>query len=1360
MAGSWHGGSTVTALESFFSAVGLLWERLHIITADTPQAPGVTCAWQVDQAPVGDRVVAAGELVELRVTLDHDHPLTAGSGVRFDVLEFDWLFTGGFDDPVVSLNADPGNPPDGGFTTLDRALVEANTGGAVRTVEDAINEYRVAHPADFEQSILVVREPDHPDIGRTHAVAWWRAVHEDEAEPTLYFLTELGGLRDSSTVALRVATLVPGANVRIHGRITDADPADANLAQPVSRAEVTVGARRTRTTDNGSFVIDARLPLGVWPLLLTRPGIDDRTLTVRVSQAAGGGVDVALLDADAADQQLQAGTVPADADPQRALLLRADLRVRVHRLRGVVRWPRSTGLALPLAGRRVYAVPLAAGGTAAQRPVSSRALELLARRDGVLRSARPDRPAQREVTGPDGAFELSFVDLRPGAQYVLWVQRADPRVANSEVAEAVVRTVNAAAMRAMNGDDASQQDQTDRIVVDSTYNLLTDSVANTVEVIRVVDRAVPPAPADVRVLRPSRAEPTGIDADRQLPATPPRGDEVPYDAATRRARDLVLEVLPLVPVFETADAQSAVARWATSTVREQLDAQHPRGHLLGGWRFLGDLRPPNQARERWALRWVLDARRADPLGTAWNSLGTIELLEETLATERSLTSAQVNDPGWVWWRIDALSLADFARVTIPANGNFADRRLQAELVPVLEPPVPRLTGLFARRHVHVSPGHGLFAEIPIQAANAAALARMLSARGGWAAFAGEDENSVIAAMELVRVVRANGAVWSSSRELERLTLPGVVQTGADAFAAVTRAQVPGFPRLWQFNAYYWIATQFDPRGGTQIVLTHTGQQTASNNQANRNEMRKNRNGITARLDLFRQLAGAAVHPVDAFIAIHSNANGARSSGSSTLYLDIRAAANDPVAGAHDAQGRWVPNAAYVEDNLIGQRFAQLIHDEVNAGVPVEDHGIWSYIANGNQVAELRETATHLRTPGAAGAAPPVNGIRAHAPAGVAGLNQLNFPRVRGRDIPIGYVEMAFHTHADDVQRLAQRWFRHAVGNALAKAAETMIGEHTEDITRNDLKDLLTGVFGPTAEVTTLAGGVAAPSAAQIGADLQTVTGNAAAPADAHLGAVVAAIESARDAATRHDFVNRLSRALATKAGYDVNDNAQDNAVARAALGPLLRAAGAAEPAANAVPALADLPRPGRPPIRAEVAALLGAGLGLRPADLATVTRPIGAVTLLAALAPDEIPEACVTSSALDAVITQVAQLRRADIYRPVAVRFTDVRRIPLPDPVHLVRGAEVRVEVETAGTGWPIVAADVELVLSVAGVEVATLPCELLTLSTMVSKVWMVQLATTVTGEQECRVAVRARHPSEGRVTLGPVQATIRVGAP
>src|SRR5680860_471075 len=155
----------MSVLDSLCTSVGLLWDRLHIIFSDTEQTTGVTSTWMQDLQSLDERAVPAGSLVELIVSLEHARPEAAQPKIRFDVLEFDWLFTGGFDDPVASLKTPAADPPIGGFTVLDREVAEKDFSGGQRTLEEVVSAYRISNATDFESRLLIVRESDLPDIG-------------------------------------------------------------------------------------------------------------------------------------------------------------------------------------------------------------------------------------------------------------------------------------------------------------------------------------------------------------------------------------------------------------------------------------------------------------------------------------------------------------------------------------------------------------------------------------------------------------------------------------------------------------------------------------------------------------------------------------------------------------------------------------------------------------------------------------------------------------------------------------------------------------------------------------------------------------------------------------------------------------------------------------------------------------------------------------------------------------------------------------------------------------------------------------------------------------------------------------------
>ena len=1320
----------MSTLDSLLASIGLLWERFHLITSDTVQTAGVTSTWTQNLEPIGSRVVAAGELVELHVSLEHDHVLPPDPGLRFDILEFDWLFSGGFDDPVSSLTT-PGAPaPTGDFTILERLVSESDFTGR-RTLRDVVDAYRIRHADDYEKGVLVVRETDLPESGRTHVIAWWRTKRIDEADPSLYFVAEIPGLRDSSTAPLKVGPAEIGANVRLFGRVLDSVPAAADDAQAIPGAIVTLRGGSALTSAEGDYVIDAHLPLGTSPMTIARPGVDSRRVDVRVAQHDGGGFDITLTDADAAGAILQTAVVATDVDDQDAVPIGLDVRALVHRLSGTVTWPDTrvanpANVPLTLVRRRVYALPLTAGATLAQRPRTSREWSALRHRPDVLRSAVPDRPTQDEPTGSDGRFEISFVDLRPGSQYLLWVAAENPRDTTTELPEVIVRTLPVTDVRAMNGDHANTQSHTDRRLVDTTSTLLGEDVSMAFEVIRVVNTAAVGAPPVARLVRTGRGVPAGVDAQPMVGA-----ETITLDTPSRRATGLVLEALPLLPVFEPPDQQSSAARWATRTLHEQLDRAYLRGHLRG------------------QTRWVLDARRSALTATAWASATNVGLLEQTMLTHPDLPAADLNNPDWRWWRIDAVTLADFAGIALPAGAGFATRTLSAELVPVLRPPAPWLPGLFGRRHLMVSPGHGLFAQPPLGATPA----EQLSARGGWAQFAGEDENTAIVAIEVARVVRANGARATGSREMDDLREAGVIQTAANAFAASTD---PDFPRLWQQNAYYWFATRWDPANPTQqfvLGAAQSGSVTTPNGATDPNSMRKNVAGISARMAFFRALAADPVAPVDAFVAIHTNGGAATAHGTETIYLDIRPTSASPAPGA----------GGYREANALGLRFATLLQDAILAACHTNDRGERSYFANGNPIGELRDSVTHFRafTMSTTNQIQfPVQAVRSLAPD--PALNALQFPRRGSTDVPVGYVEVAFHSHADDVLRLAQHWFRRAAGVAVATASEAIIREHPDPITGDDLKALLTRAFGATTAIVAMTGGSTGLGPADVVAAVAPILGAITAPASAALGPVVAAVEAASATVTRARLVDDLSRALARVAGFDPADPNQADDIARAALAPMLAAAGADALAADVVPALAGLPRGTQRPTRADVAGFVGAGLGLTPATPARVGQPINGVVVFPAVADldppvRDAPDAFLSPTGLTDLMAQAARLRPVDVHRLVSVVLTDARGNVLPVPARVLAGTEVRLSVRTSGTAWRAAPAEVEILATRVGVAVATLACETRTTESVTSAVWSVPVAAGATGRQTYSVSLRIRHAVAGRLEIGPVTFDLEV---
>ena len=1126
--------ATVAAMASTFESVldwfGLLWqgERVHILTFDKVQAAGVASRFEQGLEAVGTRTVAVGELVELHVVLDTTHTVPQFPKLRFDVLEEDWLFFGGLDDAVVSLRTRPraGEAQGAGeaeFQVVDRILSEVPLEPG-QEITDAVNEYRQLHPEDYERGFLLLREPAGTPPPKTHVIGWWRAEQiEDVVEPAeLYFLADVQGVRDACEQTLTVGPAPPGVTLRLHGHVLESEPANAWLAPGVRGATVTLAGRTEVSGPAGRFVFDLRLAAGSHDLDVARPGINGLQLSLDLSEDSAGSMTLVVRERRIGGAELLRRVIGKAPPPTEAVVVELDLRVLVHELHGTVTFPDSfdddAAYGGTPVGRRVYALPLRPGATEAQRPRTTREWASLRSRRDVLRSRLPVR---------DGEFTIRFIDLTAGSSYLLWVEGPDPpdSVDPAETSpEYLVRTFHRT-LRQMNGDHGNNLSRNGVHMIDANFGLKATppSIGRGLEVIRIIDVDASPAAEDLRALRPSREDPAAIDSD------PPSGEALALDSDTRRLTGLELKALPLVPVYESPDEQSPAARRATRGLLEQAEADWPRGVLLRNMRFVVEM--PR-------LRFYGDTR---------------QVLENTFFVHPELTSAEANDPAWDWWRCDAVALVDEAPMSTPAMGTYDARGLDGDWAPALWAPLPSLPGLFEGRRVFLGPGHGVFAEPPLGAAPA----NWLSARGGWNNLAGEDENNLFMARRLNGIARANGLRTVASRELDNLRLGGILQTGASAFA-------PGgggdFPRLWAQNAYYYFAERVDPGlpAADRFVRGEPrGNNLASTEDPDPNLMRKNIDGNGARIAaVIYEADPARAQPIDAFFAIHTNGGG---HGTEVLYLDIRPTAGSPAPGA----------GGYVEGNTLGLAFAQLVQAQLVARLGRRDRLVRTVTANGKSIGDLQSTYPHFRS-GAGGA----GALRALA-ANPAVPNPVPFPR----EIPVALAEVAFHDHADEGPLLATMWFRRRAGEAMAVAIEALLRSAARDVTREEVKALLTGVFGGTARVTGLAGG-AGDAVADLDSDIEAVTGVAGALGGASLEDVVTEIERARNSYTRLELATALHNAVAEIAGYDTDDDEQAEEIARFVAGPI------------ADGPLPDLARPARPPTRADAAGFAGRAIGV------------------------------------------------------------------------------------------------------------------------------------------------------------------------
>jgi len=98
-------------------------------------------------------------------------------------------------------------------------------------------------------------------------------------------------------------------------------------------------------------------------------------------------------------------------------------------------------------------------------------------------------------------------------------------------------------------------------------------------------------------------------------------------------------------------------------------------------------------------------------------------------------------------------------------------------------------------------------------------------------------------MDLMTAIRANGAAVSS-RETDDHTAPGGCPHQGRHRHRLGGGQLPAA------LAAERLLLDRNPAGtaAQAIIIGHSGQQTASNSQQNRNDMRKNRDGINAKLE--------------------------------------------------------------------------------------------------------------------------------------------------------------------------------------------------------------------------------------------------------------------------------------------------------------------------------------------------------------------------------------------------------------------------------------------------------------------------------------------------------------------------------
>jgi hypothetical protein len=1341
----------VGLIDEVLAKLGAVYDRAHLFSFAKDSAPGVHLRFTRDLRPLPETGLTGGHLLELEAVLDERHPvLDTTAQIRFDVLEEDFLLFGGLDDRIVSLLGTGAQPPETGAPVRQLATQVHELPDGL-DVPAFVEEYKRTVTA-YENTLLVVTRTHDPLAGRprtprTHVLAWLRVEHDDiGAHSELYFVLDVAGAVRAASPVLELEAAPPGVAVRVRGLLDDAAPLDPAVPEPLGDVPVTLGGRRAVTGAGGDFVIDARLPVGDHPLAFARSGIDPVTCTVRVSVDAQGRATAAVLDPQGTE--LVSATTPAAATEQSvvALALPGAIRAVAHKLRGTVLWPDSrpgdvaaTYHGTPLAERRVYVLPVSAGVPIADaRPKTTREWEELKRRPAVLRSSRPGRPEQRERTDADGRFEVRYVDFSAGNRFLIWVERFDPLDSadtETESPDFIVRAFRQALIDIRNAalttfGRASVVRTQNRNLVDHDYARLTgDCVPVAVDALRIIF-APPTGPS---VARPPQTSFRGVPLPPVVPSEATRQAFETSDAPLPHTVDLLgvpaskvvdgleLLALPLVPVFETPDAQSGAARRAAAALAAQADA------TFTDYADIGPGTPQRRvAHERGAVRLVVDTSRldtaidfgvlpGDPLQPD-RPAQVVHLLESTFVVRPQLGALKRLGVEQARWHFDAVSLADNAFVRLRQDpGTVSGRTLVGTVHPMLAAVSPLLPGLAPRR-VYLAPGHGLFPRSSNP--TSANPAHWETTRGGYAENAGEDEVDLFIAAETARILEVCGARGGirTCRELFDVTLAGVRHMNTGSFDPVADAD---FPRLCQQNPFYYFGAQ-----GVTGLGPFSGD--------------RDSDGIMARTRHMRLHALTPPNSLDVVVAQHTNALGKTvAPGATPVPAEQTTARGIMVEYLNVFASISAAGALSGEGNPLGLGLATRLRDRIGERLRIRRRGVERMGPNVNAegVRDLFGTYHHW----AHGGVENINTDRLdHRPTPSAGWTEAPFLRSGAvLRIPVALAEHAFHDNRDDARLLGRTWFRRLAAEGAALAIDAQLQSAPGAPSNGEVKAVLRRTFGETPPVRALPDtGAATP--ASIAAAVRAVGDPAApAPAGATAGAVAEAALSAARALTRQGLVDAMRDALRLRAGWEAGDAA---AVIEAWV-------------TRGITGGRPVDRPGEPATRADAAALASgvAGPGL-----------------LRAAAVADGQSAFLGRVEADALVARLAALGPRDTHRVADAFLADGSWSRLDDPgdvYELESGTPVTVLFRTSGVPWKTAGQTAvnggvaDSVITVeAGGRRTRLTCLNRTARLVASGSWFVDLPPGA-GPLPVTLELHVRHRSDGWRLVGFREVTVRVRA-
>lgn len=402
---------------------------------------------------------------------------------------------------------------------------------------------------------------------------------------------------------------------------------------------------------------------------------------------------------------------------------------------------------------------------------------------------------------------------------------------------------------------------------------------------------------------------------------------------------------------------------------------------------------------------------------------------------------------------DLMTLADSAPIQIPPGGRYQQRKLTERRFPVGRldlPDMPNLEG----RTIIVSPGHGFFLD-PNQKDSRAPKAwispRTFMSRRQFKRLKStgvlEDDNTATIARDLVAILESLGAKVVGLRECRDFTREGVDHSADFRFSEWSKGSDRNLPRLWEQSSKYYLGAEIFKKVETakakgKVLGLASAQKPKTVFRWSRALLGESKdpraigkrslspayhkadrplddNGKSLRSRVLMVHAYAASHDVDAMVAIHTNATGAKVKrrGCFGIYLDV------------EGEGQMEEMTRLLGDGVAEMSGVQRRNDHsirsLGRGIAVlRDCYPYFYEVPAQNV--RNRTATfkrQLTSPGAA--------VKKKVPGELLTEDAGWFQNPMPKAFPSALMEVAFHDDEDDARLLERPWFRRQVAIGLA-----------------------------------------------------------------------------------------------------------------------------------------------------------------------------------------------------------------------------------------------------------------------------------------------------------------------------------------